>query len=95
MRSNSFVCDNLSQNAAGHLCFAGQDCADLARQYGTPLYLMDEARIRHNCRIYTEAFRRCFGPGALPLYASKACSFQQMYRIAAEEGMGIDVASAG
>lgn len=36
-----------------------------------------------------------FGPGSLPLYASKAASFKQMYRIMAEEGMGVDVVSSG
>ncbi len=67
----------------------------LAKEYGTPLYLMDEARIRANCRMYLQAFRDHFGPGSLPLYASKAASFKQMYRIMAEEGMGVDVVSSG
>lgn len=56
---------------------------------------MDEARIRANCRMYLQAFRDHFGPGSLPLYASKAASFKQMYRIMAEEGMGVDVVSSG
>ena len=90
-----FLCDNLSVNAAGRLCFAGQDTAALAAQYGTPLYLMDEDRLRHNMRVYTEAFRQCFSPGSRPLYASKANAFRQIYRIAQEEGMGVDVVSAG
>ena len=91
----SFICDNISVNESGHLAFARQDTALLAAQYGTPLYLMDEDRIRRNCRVYTEAFRKCFGAGSQPLYASKACSFKQMYRIVQEEGMGIDVVSCG
>jgi len=91
----SFPCDNLAVNADGHLTFAGQDTTALAARYGTPLYLMDEDRIRRNCRDYTEAFRRNFGPDSLPLYASKACSFKQMYRIMREEGMGVDVVSSG
>ena len=90
-----FVCKNLGVNAQGHLTFAGQDTALLAARYGTPLYLMDEDRIRHNCRVYRQAFERCFGQSALPLYASKACSFRRMYEIVQEEGMGIDVVSAG
>ena len=89
------ICENLSVNAKGHLCLAGQDTAELARQYGTPLYLMDEDRIRRSCRMYTEAFRRNFSAGSRVLYASKACSFKHMYRIMAEEGMGVDVVSAG
>ena len=92
---HNFVCDNISVNSKGRLTFAGHDTVDLAEKYGTPLYLMDEERIRKNIRIYTEAFRKYFGPGSLPLFASKACSFKQMYRIAKDEGIGIDVVSSG
>ena len=90
-----FICDNLSVGANGHLLFAGQDTADLAARYGTPLYLMDEDRIRHNCRQYTETFKRVFAPGSRVLYASKAAAFKQMYRIVQEEGVGVDVVSVG
>ncbi len=90
-----FTCDNLGVNDAGHLTFAGQDTAALAAQYGTPLYLMDEDRIRRNCRLYRDAMRKHFGESAMPLYASKANSFTQIYRIMAEEGLGIDVVSGG
>ena len=90
-----FTCDNLGVNAAGHLTFAGQDTAALAARYGTPLYLMDEERIRRNCRAYTAALRGHFAEGSRPLYAGKACAFKQIYRIMAEEGMGIDVVSCG
>jgi len=91
----TFPCDNIGVNASQHLTFAGQDTVALAAQYGTPLYLMDEDRIRRNCRVYTEAFHKFFPSGSLPLYASKACSFKQMYRIVRQEGMGIDVVSVG
>jgi len=87
--------DNISRSADGTLQFAGFSVPALAQQYGTPLYLMDEARIRCNCRFYTETFRECFGDRALPLYAGKAASFREMYRIAAEEGMGVDAVSIG
>ena len=40
---------------------------ELARQYGTPLYLMDEDRIRANCRVYTEAFRSTSAPRPAPV----------------------------
>ena len=92
---SDFICENISVNAAGHLCFGGQDTADLAARYGTPLYLMDEDRLRHNMRVYTEAFQRCFVPGSRALYAAKANAFRQIFRIAQEEGMGVDVVSAG
>ena len=87
--------DNISRAADGSLHFAGQSVSALAEQYGTPLYLMDEERIRHNCRLYTETFRECFGENALPLYAGKAAAFRALYRIAKEEGMGVDAVSRG
>ena len=87
--------DNIQRASDGSLLFAGQSVPALAKQYGTPLYLMDEGRIRRNCRMYTETFRACFGEAALPLYAGKAASFRAIYRIVKEEGMGIDAVSPG
>ncbi len=89
------ICENLSVSAEGHLLFAGQDTAELLRQYGSPLYLMDEERIRENCRTYYTAMKEAFGEAALPFYASKAASFKEIYRIVAEEGLGADVVSCG
>ena len=86
---------NITRDKNGALCFAGQSVPALAQRYGTPLYLMDEARIRANCRMYKNAFETAFCGAALPLYASKACSFKQIYRIMAEENMGIDTVSRG
>ena len=91
----NMICDNLSVNEKDHLCLGGQDTVLLAEQYGTPLYLLDEDRIRLQCRTYLRAMREAFGEAALPLYASKAASFKQSYRIMQEEGMGIDVVSVG
>jgi diaminopimelate decarboxylase len=56
---------------------------------------MDEDRLRRNMRVYTEAFRAHFGPGSRVLFASKANAFRQIYRIAREEGLGVDVVSPG
>ena len=89
------ICDNITTGQNGHLFFAGQDTVELARQYGTPLYLLDEDQIRENCRVYTKAFQKHFGPGARPLYASKANAFKHIYQIMREENMGIDVVSSG
>lgn len=89
------ICDNISVSKEGHLLFAGQDTVALAKQYGTPLYLMDEDKIRESCRVYTAAFKKHFGETSLPLYASKANSFKRIYEIMSEEGMGIDVVSSG
>ncbi len=89
------ICDNITVAENGRLLFAGQDTVALAKQYGTPLYLMDEDRIREKCRIYTAAFRKHFGGKARPLYASKALSCKRIYEIMKEEDMGIDVVSSG
>lgn len=89
------LCDNMSILDNGILAFAGHSTAQLSEKYGTPLYLMDEMRVRENCRVYKRAFERHFGAGSLPLYASKAASFQRMYEIMRSEGLGIDVVSAG
>lgn len=89
------ICDNIGINSKGHLTFAGADTVDIAKEYKTPLYIMDEDRIRKNCRTYVNAFKKYFGENALPLYASKAASFKRMYEIVTEEGMGIDVVSSG
>ena len=87
--------DNISRDPGGVLCFAGQRVDELAEKYGTPLYLMDEDRIRRNCRMYRSSFAECFGEGSLALYAGKAASFKQMIRIVSEEGLGLDAVSVG
>ena len=89
------ICDNLKISKDGHLLFAGQDTVELAKKYGTPVYLMDEDKIREKCRAYKNAFMKYFDERAIPLYASKANSFKRIYEIMTEEGMGIDVVSSG
>ena len=89
------ICENLSVNALDHLCMAGQDVTDIAKQYQTPLYVMDADRIRDNCRRYRQAMQRHFGDSARVLYAGKAAAFKQMYRIMAQENMWIDAVSSG
>lgn len=73
----------------------GVDTVALAKKYGTPLYVMDEDRIRERCRTYMTAMKEAFGANALPLYAGKAAAFRHIYRVMKEEGMGIDVVSSG
>ena len=55
------LCSNIGINESGHLTFAGEDTVRLAAHYKTPLYLMDEDRIRENCRVYKTAMERAFG----------------------------------
>ena len=89
-----FVCDNITADQ-DRLLFAGRDVTELAEKYKTPLYLMDEDKIREKCRIYKTAFEKYFPEGSFPMYASKANSFKKIYSIVAEEGLGIDVVSPG
>lgn len=89
------ICDNLSINQDGHLCFAGRDTTELAAKYGTPLYLLDEQKIRERCRTYLAAMKEAFGGDSHPLFASKALCMKRIYEIMREEGMGIDIVSPG
>ncbi|MBE6530985.1 MAG: diaminopimelate decarboxylase [Ruminococcaceae bacterium] len=82
-------------NSKGHLTIGGTDAVELAKEFGTPAYILDENVIRENCRTYLRAAREHFGADALPLYASKALCFTGIYKIAAEEGLGVDCVSGG
>ena len=86
---------NLAINENNHLTFAGYDTVALAKEYGTPLMLMDEALVRSRCREYVNAMRDFLPAGSRPSYASKALSMKRMYQIVAEEGMQVDVVSIG
>jgi len=87
--------DNLAVNEKGHLTVSGYDTKELAEQFGTALMLLDETVIRRRCRTYLSAMKEAFPAGSMPLFASKALSFKAIYQIMKEEGMGIDVVSAG
>ena len=95
MNNRDFICENLSSTEDGELLFAGHSTKALAKQYGTPLYLMDEDRIRNRVDTYRTAMKRAFGDKGQVLYASKAASFKRLYEIMREEGVGIDVVSSG
>src|SRR5690349_13137270 len=69
----------------------GCDLVELAREHGTPLYVYDEATIRQRSAEYVAAMD---GAGEV-LYSAKAFSSPQFLRIVAEEGLGLDVVSAG
>jgi len=90
-----FLHDCLNMNKEGHLTIGGIDTTLLAKEYGTPLYVMDEATIRNACRVYKKAMIKYYGEDSYPLFASKALSFKGIYRIMSEEGMGVDVVSPG
>lgn len=90
-----FVSECLNVNENGNLTIGGCDTVELAKKFGTPLYVMDEATIRSSCRLYKSSIDKFYGGNGLPLYASKALSCKELCRIAASEGMGLDVVSGG
>src|SRR3990170_5495176 len=81
-------------NAKGHLEIGGVDAFDLVGEFGTPLHVLDEDRLRGNCRSYRRALTAAW-PNSQVLFASKACCVMATCRIAHEEGLGVDVASGG
>jgi diaminopimelate decarboxylase len=82
-------------NGQGHLEIGGCDTVELARTFGTPLYVLDEALVRENCRRYVAAFAAAY-PGESEVgYASKAFLVQAMARLIDDEGLSMDVASGG
>ncbi|MGN1416542.1 MAG: diaminopimelate decarboxylase [Oscillospiraceae bacterium] len=90
-----YVSKNLDVNAEGHMTIGGLDTVSLAKEYGTPLYVMDEDLIREHCRSFKESIDRYYGGAGLACYASKAFSCKAIYKIMNEEGMGVDVVSGG
>ncbi len=90
-----FVSDCLGINEIGHLTIGGLDTVALAEKYGTPLYVMDENEIRRACRSYQNSIEKFYGGKGMVAYASKALCCKALCNIAKEEGMALDVVSAG
>ena len=85
----SLLPDSALVDAQGRLRIGGCDLLELAAEYGTPLFVYDEAHLRARCREAVAAF------GDDVAYASKAFLCKAMARLAHEEGMRIDVATGG
>lgn len=82
-------------NAQGHLEIGGCDTLALAAEFGTPLYVMDEALVRENCRRFTQVFTDRY-PGEVEVsFAGKAFLTMAMVRLVQQEGLALDVASGG
>ncbi|WP_370566352.1 diaminopimelate decarboxylase [Cyanobium sp. LEGE 06113] len=82
-------------DAEGRLVVGGCRLSDLARTYGTPLYVLDEATLRSSCRAYRDALAASYPGPSLALYASKANSSLAITALVAQEGLGLDAVSAG
>ncbi len=85
---------SLTVNAAGQYCLGGLSLVDLAEQYGTPLYIMDEATLSRNCRFYTEALAKHY-PNSQVVFAGKANLNLGLLNVLSKENLGVDVVSGG
>jgi len=84
----------MSTNNQGHLCIGGCNTVELAKKFGTPLYVVDEEHVRHICRDYYHSFMQQY-PKNKVLYASKAFLTKAMVKIIQQEKLGLDVVSGG
>jgi diaminopimelate decarboxylase len=84
-----------SLDQQGRLQVGGCSLSELARTYGTPLYVLDEATLRATCRAYHQALAAHYPGPSLALYASKANSSLALSALVASEGLGLDAVSAG
>ncbi len=92
---NNYYSDHFTIGDDGHLHLDGVDLVEVAKQYGTPVYVMSEKQIRENCRAFTQAMARNFGEKYKVAYASKALCAKFIYRILQSEGIHADVVSGG
>jgi diaminopimelate decarboxylase len=81
-------------NERGHLEIGGCDVVDLAAEFGTPAYVYAEGDMRARARSYRAAFEQR-GVDYEVLFASKSLPCTAAYRLFAEEGLAVDVASGG
>src|SRR3982074_1664152 len=78
-------------NSRGHIGVGGCDLVELAAQHGTPLYVYDEDTVRQRSAEFVSAM----GDAGQVLYSAKAFASPAFLRVVAEEGLGLDVVSAG
>ena len=79
----------------GQLCLGGNSASSLAREFGTPLYIFDEATLRARCREYRQALAQHYPGTAQVAYASKAYLNLALAQLFAQEGLSLDVVSGG
>ena len=84
---------NTKRNEKGNLEISGCDAVELAKKYGTPIYVMDEVTLRKIAREYKDAFSSYKKVNMM--FASKALMTSQIAKILHEEGFGFDVVSGG
>ncbi|MFI3326027.1 MAG: diaminopimelate decarboxylase [Clostridia bacterium] len=90
-----FSTDCVSVNEQGNLTLSGFDTVELAKKYGTPLYVISKDKITDTCRQYIASFEKYYAGKGKPIYASKALSCKAMCDLVTKEGFDIDVVSGG
>jgi diaminopimelate decarboxylase len=81
-------------NDAGRLEIGGCDAVELAREFGTPAYVVAEDDLRARARAFADALAARHEDGDV-LFASKAFPCTAVYDVLASEGLACDVASGG
>ena len=83
-----------SVNEKNHLTIGGIDTTEIAKEYGTPLYVYDIELVRKNARMYVDAFKKA-GVEAQVAYASKAFSSIAILEVINQENLSLDIVSEG
>ena len=86
--------DTAEVNAKDHLVIGGCDTIELVKEYGTPLYVFDEADLRNRCREYKTEFGKRY-PDVTISYSPKAFTANAMLKLVMEEGLDLDIVSGG
>ena len=86
--------DTAKTNDKGHLVIGDCSVTDLASQYGTPLYIIDEDTVRNRCSSFRIAFNELY-PNSQIIYGSKALANLAITKIIVDEKLGLDVVSGG
>ncbi len=81
-------------NSAGEMMIGGCAASDLAAAFGTPAMIVDEKALRARARLYADGLKRRW-PNSLVTWASKSLPYTAIYRVMAEEGVGVDVSGGG
>ncbi|WP_413684150.1 diaminopimelate decarboxylase [Prochlorococcus sp. MIT 1011] len=82
-------------NESEKLVVGGFQLSELAKKYGTPLYVFDELSLRTACKTYISSLKKHYPGDSLPLFASKANSSLAICAVIASEGFGLDAVSEG
>ncbi len=81
-------------NRQNHLVIGGCDTLKLVKDFGTPLYIFDEAGLRGQCREFKKEFGNSY-PDIIVAYSPKAFTAKAMLKLVEEEGLDLDIVTGG